>query len=53
VLDDTRMYWLHRIGDGKVIWTSSSPDLSGLLKEAGLDRSLTSEAFIALNREAA
>jgi hypothetical protein len=53
VLDDTRMYWLHRIGGGKVVWTSSSPDLSGLLKEAGVDRSLTSEAFIALNREAA
>jgi SnoaL-like domain len=53
VLDDTRLYWLHRVRDEKVVWTSSSPDLSGLLKEAGLDRSLTSEAFIELNREAA
>ena len=32
VLDDTRMYWLHRIRDGKVVWTSSSPDLGGLLR---------------------
>jgi hypothetical protein len=53
VLDDTRLYWLHRVRDQKVVWTSSSPDLSGLLKEVGLDRSITSEAFIALNREAA
>jgi hypothetical protein len=53
VLDDTRLYWLHKVSDGKVVWTSSSPDLSGLLQEAGLGRSITSEAFIALNREAA
>ena len=53
VLDDTRLYWLHRVRDNKVVWTSSSPDLSGLLQEAGLGRSITSEAFIALHQEAA
>ena len=51
VLDDTRMYWLHRVRNRKVIWTSSSPDLAGLIEEAGLDRGLTSEAFMALHRE--
>ena len=53
VLGDTRMYWLHRVQDGKVVWTSSSPDLGGLLEEAGLDRGLAQEAFVALHREAA
>jgi hypothetical protein len=51
VLGDTRLYWLHRVRDKKVVWTSSSPDLSGLLQEAGLGRSITSEAFIALHQE--
>ncbi len=53
VLDDTRMYWLHRVRNRKVIWTSSSPDLAGLLEEAGLDRGLAPEAFMALQRETA
>ena len=47
------MYWLHRVRDGKVVWTSSSPDLAGLLEEAGYDRRLASEAVIALRPEAA
>ncbi len=53
VLDDTRMYWLHRVRDGKVVWTASSPDLAGLLEEAGLDRRLASEAYISLQNTAA
>jgi ketosteroid isomerase-like protein len=53
VLDDTRMYWLHRVRDGQVVWTSSSPDLAGLLEEAGLDRRLASEAYISLQRTTA
>jgi hypothetical protein len=53
VLGDTRLYWLHRVREKKVVWTSSSPDLSGLLQEAGLGRSITSEAFIALHQDAA
>jgi hypothetical protein len=53
VLDDTRTYWLHRISDGKVVWTASSPDLAGLLEEAGLERRLASTAYVELHREAA
>ena len=53
VLDDSRMFWLHRVHEGKVVWTSSSPDLAGLLEEAGYDRRLASEAVIALRPEAA
>jgi hypothetical protein len=49
VMDDTRMYWLHRIRDDRIVWTSSSPDLAGLLEEAGLDRRLASEALIGLH----
>src|SRR4051812_6148517 len=33
-LDDTRLYWLHRVRGGKIVWTASSPDLAGLLEEA-------------------
>src|SRR3954454_12307417 len=51
VRDDTRMYWLHRVRAHKVVWTSSSPDLAGLLQEAGLDRTLATEAFLALHGE--
>ncbi len=47
VIEDSRMYWLHRVRDGKVQWTASSPDLGGLLAEAGIDRALTSAAFVA------
>jgi len=53
VLNDSRMYWLHRVHDGKVVWTSSSPDLAGLLEEAGYDRKLATDAMIALHREPA
>jgi len=53
VLDDSRMYWLHRVRGDKVVWTSSSPDLAGLLGEAGLDRRLAAEAVVGLRKEAA
>ncbi len=49
IVDDSRMYWVHRVRDGKVIWTASSPDLGGLLAEAGLPgRGITNEAVVAL-----
>jgi len=53
VLEDTRLYWLHRVADGRVVWTSSSPDLAGLLEEAGLDRRLASQAYLGLHGNAA
>jgi ketosteroid isomerase-like protein len=50
VIDDTRMYWVHRVRDGKVRWTASSPDLANLLAEAGLPgRGILSEAFMAMH----
>jgi hypothetical protein len=50
VIDDSRMYWVHRVEGGKVRWTGSSPDLGGLLAEAGLrGRGVTSEAFMAMH----
>ena len=49
-VDDTRLYWVHRVRDGKVRWTGSSPDLGGLLAEAGLPgRGITHEAFMAMH----
>ena len=51
-VNDSRMYWVHRVRDGKVHWTGSSPDLGGLLAEAGLPgRGITNEAFMALHRD--
>ena len=49
VLSDSRMYWVHRVRDGKVSWTASSPDLAGLLEDCGLDRALIGEAFAAMH----
>lgn len=49
VLDDTRTYWLHRIQDGRIVWTASSPDLAGLLEEAGMERRLASHAYVELH----
>lgn len=49
-IDDSRMYWVHRVRDGKVRWTGSSPDLGRLLAEAGLPgRAITNEAFMAMH----
>lgn len=53
LLEDTRMYWLFGVRDGKLSWVSSSPDLAGLLREVGHgDPVLAREAFIALHRDA-
>jgi len=50
IVDDSRMYWVHRVRDGKVRWTGSSPDLGALLAEAGLPgRGITNEAFMAMH----
>jgi ketosteroid isomerase-like protein len=49
VLSDSRMYWVHRVRDGKVHWTACSPDLGALLADAGLpDRA--DEAYMAMHR---
>jgi len=53
LLEDTRMYWLFGVRDGRLSWVSSSPDLAGLLREVGYDDPvLAREAFIALHRDA-
>jgi ketosteroid isomerase-like protein len=53
VIDDSRMYWVHRVRDGKVRWTASSPDLGRLLAEAGLPgRAVINEAFMAMHSDA-
>ena len=49
-IDDSRMYWVHRVRNGKVQWTASSPDLGRLLADAGLPgRAVTNEAFMAMH----
>ena len=51
-VNDSRMYWVHRVRDGKIRWTGSSPDLGALLAEAGLPgRTITNEAFMAMHGE--
>jgi hypothetical protein len=53
VLEDTRMYWLFGVRHGKLSRVASSPDLAGLLRDAGhADPVLAREAFIALHRDA-
>ena len=47
-VDDSRMYWVHRVADGKVRWTASSPDLARLLADAGL-AGRANEAYIAMH----
>jgi len=50
VVEDSRMYWVHRVRDGKVSYTASSPDLGGLLAEVGLPgRAITNEAYMAMH----
>ena len=50
VRQDSRMYWVHRVRDGKVCWTGSAPDLGGLLGQVGLgDRSFANEALVGLH----
>jgi hypothetical protein len=48
VLEDSRMYWVHRVADGKVRWTASSPDLAGLLADGGLP-GRANEAYVAMH----
>jgi hypothetical protein len=48
VLSDSRMYWVHRVRDGKVCWTASSPDLGGLLADVGLP-GRANEAYMAMH----
>jgi ketosteroid isomerase-like protein len=48
VLEDSRMYWVHRVADGKVRWTASSPDLGRLLADAGLP-GRANEAYMAMH----
>jgi hypothetical protein len=53
LLEDTRMYWLFTVRDRQLTRVASSPDLAGLLREAGRDDPvLAREAFIALHRDA-
>jgi ketosteroid isomerase-like protein len=54
LLEDTRMYWLFAVAAGRLVRMGSSPDLAGLLREAGHDDPvLAREAFIALHRSGA
>ena len=48
VLSDSRMYWVHRVRDGKIHWTASSPDLGALLADVGLP-GRANEAYIAMH----
>jgi ketosteroid isomerase-like protein len=53
LLEDTRMYWLFEVAGEQLTRIASSPDLAGLLREAGQDDPvLAREAFIALHRDA-
>ena len=53
MLEDTRMYWLFRVAGRQLTRVASSPDLAGLLRDAGEeDPVLAREAFIALHRDA-
>jgi ketosteroid isomerase-like protein len=52
LLEDTRMYWLFGVRDEQLVRVASSPDLAGLLREAGEDDPvLAREAFIPLHRD--
>jgi ketosteroid isomerase-like protein len=54
VLQDTRMYWLFRVREGKVDLVTSSPDLAGLLREVGHHESdLLQSAVLSLHRDGA
>ncbi len=54
LLEDTRMYWLFEVRDEQLTRVASSPDLAGLLRDAGeRDPVLAREAFIGLHRDTA
>ena len=51
VVDDTRIYWVHRFRDGLMCWTGSSPDLGALLDRAGYpDDKVAANAAVASGR---
>jgi ketosteroid isomerase-like protein len=53
VVEDTRMYWLFGVRGEQLARVASSPDLAGLLRDAGhADPVVAREAFIALHRDA-
>jgi ketosteroid isomerase-like protein len=53
LLQDTRMYWLFRVADGKVCTVRSSPDLGALLRAEGRgDPALVQAAFLGLHAPA-
>jgi hypothetical protein len=53
LVEDTRMYWLFGVRGEQLTRVASSPDLAGLLRDAGEgDAVLVREAFIALHRDA-
>jgi hypothetical protein len=53
VVEDTRMYWLFEVRGEELTRVASSPDLAGLLREAGEDDPVIArEAFIALHHDA-
>ncbi len=53
LLEDTRMYWLFGLRGEELVRVASSPDLAGLLRDAGHDDPvLAREAFIALHKDA-
>jgi hypothetical protein len=49
VIDDSRMYWVHRVRDGKVSFSASSPDLAALLAQCDLGRDYAQAAFAAMH----
>jgi ketosteroid isomerase-like protein len=52
LLEDTRMYWLFEVRGEQLTRVASSPDLAGLLRDAGhADPVVAREAFIALHRD--
>ena len=53
VVEDTRMYWLFEVRGEELTRIASSPDLAGLLRDAGhADPALANDAFVALHRDA-
>jgi ketosteroid isomerase-like protein len=52
-VEDSRMYWLFAVRGDQVVRVASSPDLAGLLRDAGLDDPvLARDAFLALHEDA-
>ena len=43
------MYWVHRVRDGKVRWTASSPDLGRAARRRRPARARANEAYMAMH----